>query len=250
MRKTDNFIICEAVLRKQHKCTDMYWNHWRIDLLKEYFHISYWWTTTKSPLWGYLFTRLLRYFSSKQTKRLDLRHKTRVTDSKSREKQQEAVSEAKRAQCKLCAVNSIQTQPVRSGARASVEKSEVYFHAANRSSVSVFADTKGKKGQYFNYFSCYFAYHICTTFTKARSFFSWGISRVIGSQIWAKITGHGSVMSKKSFSGGGPPRYQLQLVSERRIQAYCRACSPFRLLSSSQSVHKHSFSPVGPHGTV
>lgn len=60
----------------------------------------------------------------------------------------------------------------------------------------------------------------------------------------------GSVMSRKSFSGGGPPRYQLQVVSERRMQAYCRACSPFRLLSSSQSVHKHSLSPVEAHGTL
>lgn len=60
----------------------------------------------------------------------------------------------------------------------------------------------------------------------------------------------GSVMSKKSFSGGGPPRYQLQVVSERRMQAYCRACSPFRLLSNSQSVHKHSLSPVEAHGTL
>lgn len=64
------------------------------------------------------------------------------------------------------------------------------------------------------------------------------------------VTGQGSVMSRKSFSGGGPPRYQLQVVSERRMQAYCRACSPFRLLSNSQSVHKHSFSPVDAHGTV
>ncbi|XP_037535740.1 synapsin-2b [Nematolebias whitei] len=49
---------------------------------------------------------------------------------------------------------------------------------------------------------------------------------------------------------GGPPQYQLQLMSDRRMQAYCRACSPFRLLSSSQSVHKHSFSPVDAQGTV
>lgn len=66
----------------------------------------------------------------------------------------------------------------------------------------------------------------------------------------AQIANQGSVMSRKSFSGGGPPRYQLQVVSERRIQAYCRACSPFKLLSSSQSVHKHSFSPADTHGTV
>lgn len=70
------------------------------------------------------------------------------------------------------------------------------------------------------------------------------------SKMNVRVTGQGSVMSRKSFSGGGPPRYQLQVVSERRMQAYCRACSPFRLLSNSQSVHKHSFSPVDAHGTV
>lgn len=86
--------------------------------------------------------------------------------------------------------------------------------------------------------------------TQKQEMFLGDFAGVRWSKMNVRITGQGSVMSRKSFSGGGPPRYQLQVVSERRIQAYCRACSPFRLLSSSQSVHKHSFSPVDAHGTV